>query len=70
MEWQPIETAPKDGTEIIVLLGTHAVSARWIGHQGGCAGCGWETLGSRSGYYAGHVPGGWMPLPAPPKEPA
>jgi hypothetical protein len=29
MEWQPIETAPKDGTQIIITDGRHFTRARW-----------------------------------------
>jgi hypothetical protein len=30
-EWRPIETAPKDGTEIVVNGGEHAVLSRPLG---------------------------------------
>ena len=56
--WQPIETAPKDGTTIIVSGGI----AHW--HEGA-----WKTL---TGYeYPGRLiqwkVTQWMPLPAPPE---
>lgn len=60
-EWQPIETAPKDGTDIL-LSGPHSnhgwviKSARfWIGS--------WWSNGNRG---IGPDPSHWMPLPAPP----
>ena len=37
MEWQPIETAPKDGTRIVVFAPKESpnpiTSARWDGHM-------------------------------------
>lgn len=66
-EWKPIESAPKDGTEIIILLLGHAVSARWLENEPGYSGSGWVTLESREGFYMPEVPKYWMPLPQPPK---
>jgi hypothetical protein len=68
--WQPIETAPRDGTFILACFehphrkyNSHrpsdyigVVSARWIDHNGG----GWTWHG-----ISGHVTH-WRPLPAPP----
>jgi hypothetical protein len=55
--WLPIESAPKDGTEVLV----------WA------AGCGfsvmrWLSMGWDDGdFHSGHRwPTHWMPLPAPP----
>lgn len=69
MEWQPIETAPKDGTRILGYFPfRHGYVSRqdvqpiaWVGWGGGC----WETLG-------GWKPldneiTHWMPLPDAPK---
>lgn len=62
--WQPIETAPMDGTQI--LLGrpikdkrqTRAVSqARWNGR------C-WKVFASN--YWSENTPTHWIPLPPPP----
>ena len=61
-QWQPIETAPKDGTSI--LLGWSGVDAQ----------CGrWVRSGYRNGFWADHGaiftnPTHWQPLPAPPIE--
>jgi hypothetical protein len=66
MEWQPIETAPKDGKCLLWVDtddgGEFAVLARdknghWI-HEG-------EPTFCHGFYYA---PALWMPLPDPPKE--
>ena len=71
MKWQPIETAPKDGTEILIYLGdpwNEVEKARWYSH--------WENwqvgnlpidpardevcgIGSS-------IPTHWMNLPVPP----
>ena len=62
--WQPIETAPKGGTYIL-LFGMHTRSAlsvmivaRWDGDT-------WQS--SDDGYGAYIEPTHWMPLPEPPK---
>lgn len=72
--WQPIETAPKDGTAILAWVvhpnakygGTIAersdwqgpVVARWIDHNGG----GWAWHGHMGEFKA------WQPLPNPPSS--
>lgn len=68
MTWQPIETAPKDGTEIIVLVLGHAVSAKWISDKPGYEGSGWLTLESREGFYHPDALRHWMPFTLPPEH--
>lgn len=65
MNWQPIETAPKDGTTVIAFMPSEEPSLAY------CAGAGrsrdggdWWVWTERS--YVGR-PTHWMPLPAPPK---
>lgn len=65
-KWQPIETAPKDGTEILIVErnGRRRV-AKWL-----------EPWGSKGDWYVqvstgdDHYPTieviGWQPLPSPP----
>lgn len=69
--WEPIETAPRDGTLIMVflpLLNLHAV-ARWEEQKYHTKPApyfdvrGLSTVDSRA-----HAPRYWRPLPAPPTE--
>ncbi|MET3929522.1 hypothetical protein ABIE51_001409 [Lysobacter sp. OAE881] len=65
--WQPIETAPKDGTTIIIaysLGGQHVETAWWDGE--GWA-YNWHEYDGTS--YVKDVTH-WQPLPAPPKDSA
>ena len=66
MEWQPIESAPKDGTIVMIYWPTMSI------HQyPTCAfnhgdEYGWELVSNRD--YGEVFPTHWMPLPEPPKE--
>lgn len=66
MEWQPIETAPKDGTNVD-LYGTYKgykyriTDCRFIPLEGY-----WFAVNSMMGN--GFVPTHWHPLPQPPKK--
>ena len=61
MEWQPIETAPKDGTPVLAWLvnpsGDEYITVIKANRSGG-----WDW---RSIYFE---PTHWMPLPEPPKD--
>ena len=61
-EWQPIETAPKDGTPILTAYyddgKNYRVAPSWWNKHLPC----WYGYGRIQPSY-------WMPLPAPPKEP-
>lgn len=71
-EWQPIETAPKDGTPIIIgcnydRMGKQQVTLAWYERGLWTEGVYWdddeeEFLISQCEFRASH----WMPLPAPP----
>lgn len=70
-EWQPIETAPKDGTWVFVghALWQFPIIARWDMNHRVHVEC-WSDIDSLPiGYSAeyGHEPTHWMPLPEPPK---
>ena len=71
-EWQPIETAPRDETDILVAGGTHGnecVSCEFHGAKfTGVAIAYWDKRekwfsGGECDYYH---PTHWMPLPTPP----
>lgn len=71
-EWQPIETAPRDGTRIWAILRPDAKN--WpnrsfeIWHEGTTASdfdLGWTLFPGYGGVDDRHF-AGWMPLPAPP----
>lgn len=56
MSWQPIETAPKDGSEFLGWFPGSTVMIWWMG-QGGVWG---------NDFWEGEAPTHWMPLPNPP----
>ena len=67
-QWQPIETAPKDATEILVWAdGRGCAVVTWMVE--GYAGPTWQL--THTGSYAEdsevYWPTHWMPLPEPPK---
>ena len=71
MSWQPIETAPKDGTKVLLVnrRGNMAVGL-WQGQE---LYKGWWLMGGNRPnlfFNAPHGPTHWMPLPAPPRCPA
>ena len=66
MDWQPIETAPKDGTRMLGASGPDVSITSWDSFRK------WinESAVTDDGYgWYGHddwTPTHWMPLPAPP----
>jgi len=77
MDWQPIETVPKDGTYILAIVAPND-SYQLARHAGRCFVIRHEGLSEPSGYdmgwalypgYGGvpdYVFSHWMPLPPPP----
>ena len=82
-EWQPIETAPKDGTRVLLFGGEQEVWKSQRDSKAGPMVVGWADgteYGEQawrfctydSGFYGrlDTQPTHWMPLPEPPKESA
>lgn len=79
--WQPIETAPKDGTEILVIEPHGQAVAHWDESEGGEWDHGLQRLVGGGQWVDGTVgdwgcqeyrwlqPTHWMPLPAAPEPP-
>lgn len=82
MEWQPISTAPKDGTTVILAGDGRVTCGEWckpsetprIKYVNGFAPepewDEWDPFWSShdGGFTEEHPPSHWMPLPPPPKE--
>ena len=67
MEWQPIETAPKDGSVIIVWYFS-PLFARWC-YVGKGEKKGWASQDYwLSDDFEEYKPTHWMPLPQPPTK--
>ena len=63
MTWQPIETAPRDGTKVLLWCDKdHTVAVGWTVDDGEFAY--WDS-NSVDGWSYTH----WMPLPDPPQKP-
>jgi hypothetical protein len=63
-KWEPIGTAPKDGTVIMVLAGSMMTVAYWDTDDKDEDGQVWRLYGTSECLN----PIAWMPLPEPPKE--
>lgn len=63
-EWMPIESAPKDGTKLLVWDGYEITSAKYDPEY-----TWWEICVPSDGYVESNciAPTHWMPLPSPPK---
>ena len=57
--WRPIETAPKDGTHVLIYNGHWHITA-WEANQ-------WRPIHTYNSLVMGATH--WMPLPAPPQAP-
>jgi hypothetical protein len=71
-EWQPIETAPKDGTQILVWDGANAQVAEFYVRADGSSswelGHRWVNGHTRESWSCSGVLTHWMPLPARPSD--
>jgi hypothetical protein len=65
-DWQPIETAPKDGTYMLLMSRSGVVIGLWDAHEDREFGTvpAWRDDGEGYELHPTH----WMPLPDPPKE--
>lgn len=61
-EWQPIETAPRDGTEIFACVGKYGFEATAF-YSGR-----WNLSNDDDGYAWPYNPTHWMPIPQPPTK--
>ena len=71
MTWQPIETAPKDGTHILVIIEDAVVEAWWDENEGYRSEWSTPSLSSHGcGCCSGNndEPTHWMPLPVRPSN--
>ncbi len=69
MSWQSIETAPRDGTTILVGHSESVFSAWWEpdGWKTGSGVAGWvDGCTNNDGDYSTYEPTHWQPLPPPP----
>ena len=74
MEWQPIETAPRDGSEIIAFgirggdYGYTSDEKAWTGVSWSNSLKLWIETKAAPRYSNGFKPTHWIPLPLPPKD--
>jgi hypothetical protein len=65
INWQPISTAPKDGTFILLSgSGLPVWQGHWVGQSGRYAINGWTRFNSIDLDWS---PTHWLPIPPPPK---
>jgi hypothetical protein len=60
-KWQTMQTAPKDGTEIILNVPNYDPVKSFVGWWNKFEGCWWDGLENCS---IGYTPTGWMPVPS------
>ena len=61
-DWQPIETAPKDGGQVLVTNGVLVLAVRWW------PGRGWGEAARLAPLVPDWDPTHWMPLPGATRE--
>lgn len=67
-DWQSIESAPKDGTWVLVCGGTWPVTMAWYALNSRINRAYWKMDDEWDDYdLADDQPTHWMPLPEPPK---
>jgi hypothetical protein len=73
LEWQPIETAPKDGTYLLLNTRYSEIVIGWFGKDLNIENYNGWLYGDGDGYSTGYYynpinPTHWMPLPKPPTQ--
>jgi hypothetical protein len=73
LEWQPIETAPKDGTYLLLNTRYSEIVIGWFGKDLNIENYNGWLYGDGDGYSTGYYynpinPTHWMPLPKPPQN--
>lgn len=66
MNWQPIETAPKDGTPVLLFTGEGILEAYYLYGEWNQSAC-HSTYEGAGGVVISCKPTHWMPLPEAPK---
>ena len=67
-EWQPIETAPKNGVRVLCADGDDVATAEWTNARWVVSPTVWEGDGEYGGLAdLEFSPTHWMPLPEPPR---
>lgn len=67
--WKPIETAPKDGREIILFFPTYNENQIAVYRYNEDGELAWEGIGGWSDVEGEYAPTHWMPLPPAPSKP-
>lgn len=69
-EWRPIETAPKDGTEILLLIQFPDQKPVFVvaRYRGGASPWRWVPCEDGAASYSEEYATHWMPLPPPPQQ--
>lgn len=76
MNWQPIETAPKDGTDVLLFFPHMKKCGVWIGHFVDAEDFEYGKRVSKRQYWSintfsfnsSPVPSHWMPIPPEPER--
>lgn len=69
MDWQLIETAPRDGTSILLWDGRSVFEGGWFDSwYGDESGACWMAANLDEEYGAAVFPTHWQPLPPPPNK--
>jgi len=69
MNWQPMKTAPKDGTSILLFIEGQAIEGHWPDDSWNEWSVAWvSSHGCGCCASSNEAPTHWMPLPAKPEK--